>query len=201
VNYTLALGTGSVTPLQMAGAYSVFANGGFQISPYLIQKVTDTRGNVLFEAKPVLPAQESARVLDARTAYITDSMLREVTTSGTGAAASQKLGRQDLAGKTGTSSDAFDGWFAGYSGTTVVAWMGYDEPRSLGGREFGATLALPIWIDFMRANLTGKPQTTTAQPAGVSRSQGDWVLDEFLNGGARNLDLDALDRLIEIFGR
>lgn len=194
VNYTLALGTGSVTPLQMAGAYSVFANGGFQINPYLIQKVVDTRGNVLFEVKPVVPRQESARVLDARNAFITDSMLHEVTTSGTGAAASQKLGRQDLAGKTGTSSEAFDGWFAGYSGaTTAVAWMGYDEPQSLGGREFGATLALPIWIDFMRINLAGRAPYQTPQPGGVSQAQGDWMVDEFLNAGAvHTLDLDGL---------
>ncbi|HEY5580008.1 MAG TPA: penicillin-binding transpeptidase domain-containing protein, partial [Rhodoferax sp.] len=200
VNYTLALGTGSVTPLQMAGAYSVFANGGFQISPYLIQKVVDTRGNVLFEAKPVVPGQESARVLDARNAFVTGSMLHEVTTSGTGAAASQKLGRQDLAGKTGTSSEAFDGWFAGYSGaTTAVAWMGYDEPQSLGGREFGATLALPIWIDFMRVALAGKPPYQTQQPAGVSPSQGDWMFDEFLNTGAiRTLDLDILPSLKDL---
>lgn len=200
VNYTLALGTGSVTPLQMAEAYSVFANGGFQISPYLIQKVMDTRGNVLFEAKPVVTGQESARVLDARNAFVTDSMLHEVTASGTGAAASQKLGRQDLAGKTGTSSDAFDGWFAGYSGaTTAVAWMGYDEPQSLGGREFGATLALPIWIDFMRVTLAGKPPHQTLQPAGVSQSQGDWMFDEFLNTGAiRTLDLDVLQPLKEL---
>jgi penicillin-binding protein 1A len=200
VNYTLALGTGSVTPLQMAGAYSVFANGGFQISPYLIQKVVDTRGNVLFEAKPVVPGQESARVLDARNAFVTGSMLHEVTISGTGAAASQKLGRQDLAGKTGTSSEAFDGWFAGYSGaTTAVAWMGYDEPQSLGGREFGATLALPIWIDFMRVALAGKPPYQTQQPAGVSPSQGDWMFDEFLNTGAiRTLDLDILQSLKEL---
>jgi penicillin-binding protein 1A len=193
VNYTLSLGTGSVTPLQMAGAYSVFANGGFQINPYLIQKVVDTRGNVLFDAKPVVPAQESARVLDARNAFITSSMLHEVTASGTGAAVSQKLRRQDLAGKTGTSSQAFDGWFAGYGGaTTAVAWMGYDEPQSLGGREFGATLALPIWIDFMRATLAGKPPYPTQQPAGVSQSQGDWMFDEFLNtGGVHTLDLDV----------
>jgi len=199
VNYTLALGTGAVTPLQMAGAYSVFANGGFQITPYLIQKVVDTRGNVLFEAKPVVPGQESARVLDARNAFVMDSMLREVTTSGTGAAASNKLGRQDLAGKTGTSSEAFDGWFAGYSGTTTaVAWMGYDEPQSLGGREFGATLALPMWIDYMRTGLAGKPTNTMAQPAGVSQSQGDWMLDEFVSTGAiRTLDLDLLQRLKE----
>lgn len=199
VNYTLALGTGSVTPLQMAGAYSVFANGGFQITPYLIQKVVDTRGNVLFEAKPVVPGQESSRVLDVRNAFVMDSMLREVTTSGTGAAAAQKLGRQDLAGKTGTSSEAVDGWFAGYSGsTTAVAWMGYDEPQSLGGREFGATLALPMWIDFMRVGLAGKPVNTMPQPAGVSQSQGDWMLDEFLTTGAiRTLDLDILQRLKE----
>ena len=200
VNYTLALGTGSVTPLQMAGAYSVFANGGFQISPYLIQKVVDTRGNVLFEAKPVVPGQESARVLDARNAFVTGNLLHEVTTSGTGASASQKLGRQDLAGKTGTSSEAFDGWFAGYSGTTTaVAWMGYDEPQSLGGREFGATLALPIWIDFMRVSLAGKPPYPTQPPAGVSQSQGDWMFDEFLTTGAvRSLDLDILQGLPEL---
>jgi penicillin-binding protein 1A len=192
VNYTLALGTGSVTPLQMAGAYSVFANGGFQITPYLIQKVTDTRGTVLFEARPVQPAQDTARVLDARNAFVTDSMLREVTLTGTGAAASKTLGRQDLAGKTGTSSDAVDGWFAGYCGpTTAVAWMGYDEPQSLGGREFGATLALPIWIDFMRVTLNGKPPYPMPQPAGVSQTQGDWMLDEFVNTGAvHTLDMD-----------
>ncbi len=202
VNYTLALGTGSVTPLQMATAYSVFANGGYQINPYLIQKVVDTRGSVLFEAKPVVPGQESARVLDARNAFVTDSLLREVVTSGTGAAASQKLARQDLAGKTGTSSNAFDGWFAGYSGsTTAVAWMGFDEPRSLGAREFGATVALPIWIDFMRSSLAGQPAHHLPQPAGVVQSQGDWMFEEFQASGAVwRLDLDPLQWLRNIFG-
>ncbi len=195
-NYTLSLGTGAVTPLQMAGAYSVFANGGFQISPYLIQKVVDTRGAVLFEAKPVAVAQESDRVLDARNAFITSSLLHEVAVSGT-AAATQKLGRTDLAGKTGTSSDAFDGWFAGYSGTiTAVAWMGYDTPQSLGGREFGATLALPIWMDFMSVSLKGRPQYVMPRPAGVSQVDGDWVYDEFQgSAAARAIDLDALDRM------
>lgn len=203
VNYTLTLGTGSVTPLQMASAYSVFANGGFQVTPYLIQKVADTRGNVLFEAKPVVPGLESARVLDARNAFITDSMLREVTLTGTAASASQKLGRKDLAGKTGTSSDAFDGWFAGYGGTTTaVAWMGYGEPRSLGAREFGSTLALPIWTDYMRTALAGQPPSVTAQPAGVSQVEGDWMMDEFVsNGAVRMLDLDMLQRLKDFFGR
>ena len=199
VNYTLALGTGAVTPVQMAAAYSVFANGGFRISPYLIQKVVDARGAVLFEAKPPPVAQDSDRVLDARNAFVTSSMLHEVTLSGTGAAATQRLGRQDLAGKTGTSSDAFDGWFAGYSGaTTAVAWMGYDDPQSLGAREFGATLALPIWIDFMHVALNGKPQNTMAQPAGVAQVQGDWVYDEFVDTGVRTLDLDLLEKIREI---
>jgi penicillin-binding protein 1A len=120
--------------------------------------------------------------------------------SGTGAAATQKLARQDLAGKTGTSSDAFDGWFAGYSGsTTAVAWMGYDEPQSLGGREFGATLALPIWIDFMRVALNGKPPSQTPHPAGVSQVQGDWMYDEFQDSSAvRTIDLDILQRFKEM---
>ena len=193
LNYTLALGTGSVTPAQMASAYAVFANGGYRISPYLIQKVLDEKGNVLFEAKPVPPAQESQRVLDARNAFVMTSMLHEVTVSGTGAAATQRLARADLAGKTGTSSDAVDGWFAGYSGDTVaVAWMGYDEPQSLGGHEFGATLSLPIWIDYMRVALAGKPVSQPTPPAGVAQLQGEWILEEFLaSGGVRSIDLDA----------
>jgi penicillin-binding protein 1A len=197
VNYTLSLGTGAATPLQMAGAYSVFANGGFAINPYLIQKVVDIRGTVLFEAKPVVVAQESARVLDARNAFITSSMLHEVTVSGTGASATQKLGRNDLAGKTGTSSDAIDGWFAGFSGaTTAVAWMGFDEPRSLGSREFGATVALPIWMDYMRVALHGKPPNTMPAPPGVSYVAGDWLYDDFkATGGVTSLDLDLLERL------
>ena len=202
LNYTLSLGTGAVTPLQMANAYSVFANGGFQISPYLIQKVVDTRGTVLFEAKPVAVAQESDRVLDARNAFVTSSLLHEVEVSGT-AAATQKLGRTDLAGKTGTSSDAFDGWFAGYSGNvTAVAWMGYDTPQSLGGREFGATLALPIWMDFMSASLKGKPPSVMSRPAGVSQVDGDWVYDEFQGvAAARAIDLDTPDRMKDFLDR
>ena len=202
VNHTLALGTGSVTPLQMAGAYSVFANGGYQINPYLIQKVVDTRGNVLFDAVPVVPGRQRVRVLDARNAFITDSLLHEVIASGTGAAASKRLARRDLAGKTGTSNDAFDGWFAGYSGsTTAVAWMGFDEPRSLGAREFGATVALPMWIDYMRSSLAGQPAHHLPQPAGVMQSQGDWVFEEFQNAGAVwRLDLDPLQWLKDIFG-
>lgn len=190
-NLTMALGTGSVTPLQLASAYAVFANGGYSVNPWLISKVVDGKGVVLFENKPPAKAQEESRVIDARNAYITDQMLREVVRSGTGASATAKLGRRDLAGKTGTTSDAVDGWFAGYAGNVVaVAWMGYDDPKSLGGREFGSTLALPIWIDTMRVALAGKPETVRAVPEGISNAEGDWMFNEFLNGaGVRTLDM------------
>ncbi|MCB4361595.1 penicillin-binding protein 1A [Quatrionicoccus australiensis] len=192
-NLTMTLGSGSVTPLQMAGAYAIFANGGYKVAPHLIQKVTDARGNVLRETPPPPVRQDEQRVIDSRNAFIMDSMLREVAHSGTGALAGARLGRPDVAGKTGTTSDAFDGWFAGYAGNVVaVAWMGFDQPKSLGGREFGATLALPIWIDYMRQALAGKPLSERAPPAGVSFVDGDWMYDEFNSeSGIKTLDFDA----------
>ncbi len=192
-NLTMTLGSGSVTPLQMAGAYAVFANGGYKVAPHLIQKITDARGNVLHETAPPPVRQDEQRVIDSRNAFIMDSMLREVAHSGTGALAGARLGRPDVAGKTGTTSDAFDGWFAGYAGDVVaVAWMGFDQPKSLGGREFGATLALPIWIDYMRQALAGKPLAERTPPAGVAFVDGDWVYDEFSGeGGVHTLDFDA----------
>ncbi|MES2259256.1 MAG: PBP1A family penicillin-binding protein [Pseudomonadota bacterium] len=192
-NLTMALGTGAVTPQQLASAYAVFANGGYQVQPYLIARITDGNGNVLSEATPQQAAQESNRVLDPRNAYITDSMLREVVRSGTGAAATQKLGRSDIAGKTGTTSDAFDGWFAGYGGGIVgVAWMGYDDPKSLGGREFGATLAMPIWIDYMRTALAKRPPAERAVPEGVSQVNGEWMYNEYIdNATVRAIDLET----------
>lgn len=191
-NYTLALGTGAVTPLQMVGAYTVFATGGYKVEPYVIAKIADASGKVIFEtATPAVKLEEN-RVLDERNAYIMDGMLRDVTRYGTGATATALLGRGDIAGKTGTTSDAVDGWFAGYGGgVTAVAWMGYDEPRSLGGREFGATLALPIWIDYMKVALNKVPETERAQPDGVSLLDGDWIYSEFAEEGAqRSVDLD-----------
>jgi len=179
-NFTLALGTGAVTPLQMAGAYAVFANGGYQVQPYLIAKIEDADGKVIQQATPPAAHTEEQRVLDARNAFITDSMLRDVTRYGTGAAATKALNRSDIAGKTGTTSDAVDGWFSGYGGNVVaVAWMGYDDPRSLGGREFGATLALPIWIDYMKVALAKRPQEERAQPEGLVRENDDWVYTEY----------------------
>lgn len=191
-NLTMALGTGSVTPVQLASAYGVFANGGYRVSPWLIQRVVDAKGKLLFESdKPATPP-EDARAIDARNAFVTDSMLREVTRSGTGAQASVKLERRDLAGKTGTTSDAVDGWFAGYANNIVsVAWMGYDEPRSLGTREFGATLALPIWIDAMRQALVGTVTAERAVPDQIYFVDGRWNFSEFdSDAGVKTLGLD-----------
>jgi penicillin-binding protein 1A len=203
-NLTMTLGTGTVTPLQMAGAYAVFANGGFQVSPYLIEKVVDARGNVITESKPMTSADEAARVLDPRNAFIIDSMMRDVVRSGTGYMAGQKLGRKDLAGKTGTTNDAMDGWFAGYGGDTVaVAWMGYDQPKSLGGREFGGTLALPIWADYMRDALRNKPEIQRSPPEGLVQVDGDWMYHEYENGNAvQTLDIQTTPKSLweRLFG-
>ena len=189
-NLTMALGTGAVTPLQMAGAYAVFANGGFQVKPYLISKIEDARGVPIDVFKTPVAGQEENRVLDARNAFVTDSMLRDVTRYGTGAAATQKLARHDIAGKTGTTSDAMDGWFAGYGANVVaVAWMGFDEPKSLGGREFGATLAMPIWIDYMRVALAKRPEIERQAPEGVLRQDDDWIYAEY----ADSAELKAID--------
>jgi penicillin-binding protein 1A len=196
-NFTLALGTGAVTPLQMAGAYAVFANGGYQVQPYLIARIEDADGKVIQETKPPAAHDEQQRVLDPRNAFITDSMLRDVTRYGTGAAATKALGRSDIAGKTGTTSDAVDGWFSGYGGKVVaVAWMGYDDPRSLGGREFGATLALPIWIDYMKVALAKLPEQERIEPEGVVRENDDWVYAEYAETpvlGAIDLDQAPAD--------
>ncbi|MCE3264064.1 MAG: penicillin-binding protein [Pseudoduganella sp.] len=191
-NYTIALGTGAVTPLQLAGAYAVFANGGYKVTPYLIARVTDAKGVSLMNVETPPPAASGERVLDERNVFIMDSMMRDVARSGTGAAAG-RLGRPDLAGKTGTTSDSFDGWFAGYGGGIVaVAWMGYDEPKSLGGREFGATLSLPIWMDYMRAALPKHPPLERPVPEGVVQLNGDWILEEYAGDPTvRAVDLEA----------
>jgi penicillin-binding protein 1A len=192
-NFTLALGTGQVTAQQMVDAYAVFANGGYRVEPYLISRIEDADGKVIQEAKPPAAHTDEQRVLDARNVFVMDSMLRDVTRYGTGAAATKALGRNDIAGKTGTTSDAMDGWFSGYGGNVVaVAWMGYDDPRSLGGKEFGATLALPIWIDYMRVALAKQPvREEPTQPEGVMRENDDWVYAEFAETPAfSSIDLD-----------
>ncbi len=186
---TMALGAGSVTPLQMASAYSVFANGGYRVDPYLISKMTDSKGTVLFEATPTHAHENATRVLDARTAFVMDSMLQEVTKTGTAGSARAKLGRSDIAGKTGTTNESHDAWFAGYNPKVVaIAWIGFDKPASLGDRETGGGLALPRWISYMSTALKDQPQQGREVPAGVTQVDGDWFIPEFSNdGGVREL--------------
>lgn len=184
-NYTLALGTGAVTPLQLAGAYAVFANGGYKVQPYLIANVTDGTGKVLAQSGAPQTPTESQRVLDARNAFLMDSMMRDVARFGTAAQAGARLGRGDIAGKTGTTTDAVDGWFAGYGGgIAAVAWMGYDEPRSLGRAEYGSTVALPAWVDYMARALSAHPEQPRARPDGLAERDGDMLYAEHLLGTA-----------------
>jgi penicillin-binding protein 1A len=170
---TMALGAGSVTALQMARGYAVFANGGYLIQPHFIQKIVDDRGNPLGAAQPALAGEESLRVIDARNAFIMDSMMQDVTRYGT-AASVAKLGRRDLAGKTGTTNDFVDGWFCGYQPELVgIAWMGFDQPKSLGKNQTGGRIALPIWIEYMGKVLKGIPEVPRAVPPGVVAARAD----------------------------
>lgn len=177
---TLALGAGSATPLQMSLGYSVFANGGYEITPYLIDKIVDSKGKVLFQASPKTVEDGAKRVLDARTAFVMDSLLQEVTKSGTAASARGRLKRSDIAGKTGTTNDSHDAWFAGYQPkVAAVVWVGFDKPRSLGATETGGGLALPIWINYMAKALQSVPESSREIPEGVQSIDGDWVVPEF----------------------
>jgi penicillin-binding protein 1A len=164
---TMALGAGAVTPWQMARAYAVFANGGYRLDPYLIERIVDDRGNLLAQAQPPKAGDESLRVVDRRNAFIMDSLMQDVTRSGTAARAAT-LGRKDLAGKTGTTNDHVDAWFAGYQpGLVGVAWIGFDQPKKLGGNETGGVAALPIWMNFMRTALKGVPEVRATAPEGI----------------------------------
>lgn len=184
-NLTLALGTGSVTPLQMARAFATFANGGWRVQPVVIERITDAQGKVLFEAPAPEAMTEDTRTLPARNAWLTGNLLNEVTRSGTAARAQAQLRRTDLYGKTGTTDNVADAWFAGYHPSLAAAvWMGYSKPRSLGDHESGSRLALPIWIDFMGSVLRGVPETPAPEPPeGLSRQGNDWIYTEWLHGG------------------
>ena len=163
----MALGAGAATPLQMLAAYSIFANGGYRITPYLIDRVVDSRGNVLSNAQPVAATEGAERAIDPRNAFIMTTMMRDVVRAGTAARAMQ-LGRQDLAGKTGTTNDNVDAWFCGFNASMVaIAWIGFDQPKTLGTNETGAVAALPIWMNFMAKVLKGVPERPLQPPEGV----------------------------------
>ena len=209
---TLALGSGVVTPLELARGYSVFANGGYHIEPYLIERIESEKGEILFqsgtlsfceigceeigkdEQKEFEQVQEititgdeinkvsigkesgdadqqdsriATRVIDEKNAYQMVSMLKDVINRGT-ATKAKKLGRNDLAGKTGTTNDQHDAWFSGFNGDVVAtAWVGFDQDKPLGKREVGGTAALPIWMDYMRVALEGSPENSLPTPQGI----------------------------------
>jgi penicillin-binding protein 1A len=191
---TMALGAGSVTPMQMASAYSVFANGGYRVDPVLIAKVSDARGKVLHETLLGAP-EESMRVIEARNAFLMSSLLQEVTRSGTAAKAQATLKRPDLYGKTGTTNDSMDAWFAGYQPTlTAVVWIGYDNPRKLGDKETGGGLSLPVWIDYMAQALKATPVSEYLPPPGIVNVGGEWYFEEF-SGGAGITSLSGEEHL------
>lgn len=190
-NLTLALGTGATTPLQLASAYGVLANGGYLLPATLIRRIASSSGEVIFEA-PTPTLSESLRVTSERNAFITGTLLQEVTRSGTAARAQAALKRPDLYGKTGTTNEVVDAWFAGFQPDRVaVVWLGYDNPRSLGSHASGATLALPAWIDFMSTALQHVPVRELTAPEGVVRVDGNWRYAEWaLGGGIVSLGLD-----------
>jgi penicillin-binding protein 1A len=185
---TMALGAGSVTPLQMATGYAVFANGGYRVNPWLITKVTDHKGRTISETT-VPDLKEQPRAIDARNAFIMGSLLQEVARTGTAAKAQATLKRPDLYGKTGTTNDSVDAWFAGYQPSiAAVTWIGYDTPRNLGSRETGGGLSLPVWINFMERALKGVPVMEPTVPSGVVNVGGEWFYEE----NARNAGISSL---------
>ena len=194
----MALGAGQVTPLQMAGAFSVFANGGYRVNPYLIAEVTDPRGIVVAHAQPLIAGESAPHAIEPRNAYVMNSLLQSVAQRGTGAK-SNVLKRTDLGGKTGTTNDSRDAWFAGYQHTlTAIAWIGYDNPRSLGDRETGGGLALPVWIEYMASALKGVPEYRMPMPDGVVTLGDELYFEDFTPGhgfvatvGVSQASLDA----------
>jgi len=220
-NLSLSLGTGELTPLQLARGYAVFANGGFLIDPHVLQRVEDPTGKVLFSATPVtacldcesraagedaepedlaalIEAETAAafppapRVLDARNAWLMYSMMKDVITRGT-ARRALSLGRRDLAGKTGTTNDLKDAWFSGFNARLVTTtWVGYDDSVTLGPLETGARTALPMWIDFMRRVLADTPSAELPLPAGlVTVRTGSGGTDTFETYRAEDVPRDA----------
>ena len=197
---TLALGAGTATPWEMAAGYAVFANGGFRIEPYIVKEIYDGAGRLVGRIDPPVAGQSAPRVIDARNAWLMDSMLRDVITSGT-ATRARSLQRGDLAGKTGTTNDYVDAWFCGYQSELVaVSWVGHSQPRNLGKGETGGATALPIWISYMGSALEGVPQAQRPVADGLVlvdnglRSRQDYHYAEYAAPAAPSAP-DWLERL------
>ncbi|CCD39581.1 Multimodular transpeptidase-transglycosylase [Candidatus Paraburkholderia kirkii UZHbot1] len=178
----MALGAGLVTPLQMAAGYAVFANGGYRVNPYLIADITDPYGRVVSHPRPLVAQQSAPLAITPRNASVMNSLLQSVAQHGTGTKTNQ-LKRGDLAGKTGTTNDSRDAWFAGYQRTLVaIAWIGYDNPRSLGDKETGGGLALPVWMDYMAKALKGVPEYKPLMPPDVTSLGNELYFDDMTPG-------------------
>lgn len=210
-NLSLALGTATLTPLEITTGWTAFANGGYKVEPYLIERIENRDGQTIFLANPARvptnktsnntassvpeeqlsntelePPLEAPRIIDERTAYIMTSMLQDVIKRGTGRRA-LSLNRSDLAGKTGTTNDSKDSWFAGYNNELVTTvWAGFDQPESLGRNEYGGTVALPIWVDYMGYALKDKPMQTMKEPAGMMTLRIDPVSGRIARPGTPN---------------
>ncbi len=211
---TMALGAGSVTVMQMATGYSVFANGGYRVSPHLINRITDYKDRLLVESPPPEISDTTPRVIPQRNAFVMTSLMQEVTRSGTAARAQSSLKRSDIYGKTGTTNDAMDAWFAGYHpNLTAVVWIGYDTPRKLGDRETGGGLSLPVWIKYMETALRNLPVSEPTLAEGLVQVGGEWLYSEFsggngissLNNKENNSQADAIPpeeerkRILDLF--
>jgi penicillin-binding protein 1A len=205
----MALGSGAVTPMQLATGFAVFANGGYRVTPFLIDRVTDSEGKVIMQARPTIAGDVAARAIDPRTVYVMDDLLRGVATNGTAAKARQILKRDDIAGKTGTTNDSVDAWFAGYTPNLVgVAWLGFDQPKSLGTRETGGGAALPIWLGYMQEALKPFPvQKRGMPPSGLLIEGNNMYFSEYPPGQAvtrvgmdeKPASTDAIGDLINSF--
>ena len=164
---TMALGAGNATPMTVASAYCVFANNGYKIRPYFIERVIDAKGNIVSQSKPVVAGENAEQTLDPRNVFLMNTLLRDVVKVGT-ATRALSLGRQDLAGKTGTTNEHRDAWFAGFHPSLVaIAWIGFDNNSPLGDKETGAVAALPIWMSYMGKALAGVPEAKLTPPAGI----------------------------------
>jgi len=164
---TMALGAGAASPWEMATAYAVFANSGYRINPFVVREIRDVNDKVLARFESQVAGEDAPRVIDARNAWIMDSMLQDVVRKGTGSRA-RVLNRKDIAGKTGTTNDYGDAWFCGYNPAVVaVTWIGFPTPRNMGSGETGGTAALPIWINYMRVALANVPETFLPRPDGI----------------------------------
>ena len=175
---SMALGTGETTPLRIAEGYSVFANGGYKVSAYVIDKIYDSQGRLRAQMQPLVAGENAPQAIDPRNAYIMYKIMQDVVRSGTARGASS-VGRSDIAGKTGTTNDNKDAWFVGFNPSIVTAvYIGFDKPKSMGRAGYGGTIAVPVWVDYMRFALKGTDNKGMKAPDGIVSNGGEYYMKE-----------------------